>query len=120
MRKKRKVAAPVLTFSLDEELAQLRKEPEWLAGDRNSVTLAKTPDLGIVLVSLRKGAAICGHEVDGPITVTTLEGAIAFRAGRKKRILRRGDMLALGKAIPHDVEAVKESAFVLTIVRQAA
>ncbi len=116
-REKRVVAAPMLSLALDDEIERLKKEPEWLSGDRNSATLVKTSHLSVVLVLLRKGATMCGHEVEGPITVFALSGSIRFGAGQDTRVLKSRDLLSLDKEIPHDVEALEDSAFLLTVLR---
>ncbi len=114
-RPKRPLAAPLLSFSLAEEVDRLRKEPEWEERTRNSITLVKTPDLSVVLVALRNGGSICGHEVEGPITLLVLSGAIRFRAGESSKTLKTTEMASVGKAVPHDVKALEDSAFLLTI-----
>lgn len=114
-RAKRTLAAPLLSFSLAEEVDRLKQELEWEARSRNSITLIKTPDLSVVLVALRKGGTICGHEVEGPITVLALSGAINFKAGKQSKTLKANELASVGKAIPHNVEALEDSSFLLTI-----
>ncbi|MBI3693896.1 MAG: hypothetical protein HY238_03520 [Acidobacteria bacterium] len=96
-RKKRALAAPLLSFSLEAEMKQLKKEPEWRSGDRNSVTLIKTRDYSTVLVALRKGAAMCGHELRGPVTLLVLNGAIRFGTDKEQRVVKDGGLLAIEK-----------------------
>jgi quercetin dioxygenase-like cupin family protein len=114
--KERALNAPLLSFVLAEQIEQLQKESQWLSGDRNSITLIKNPRLRLVLVALRKGAIMREHQVEGPITLFVLTGAIHFTAGGEKQHLQRQNLLALEKAIPHDVEALEDSIFLLTIV----
>lgn len=45
--------APLLSFVLAEQIEQLQNEPQWLSGDRNSITLAKS-------LRLRQVSAIHG------------------------------------------------------------
>jgi len=44
-------------------------------------------------------------------------GHIRVRAQGRTFELRSGGLLALDQGLPHDVEAIEESAFVLTIAR---
>jgi quercetin dioxygenase-like cupin family protein len=44
-------------------------------------------------------------------------GHIQVRAQGRSFELRAGGLLALGQGVPHEVEAVDESAFLLTIAR---
>ena len=59
----------------------MRQEPEWISGSRNSVTVVKTDNLSIVLIAIKKEATLCGHEVDGPITLQVISGAVKFGGG---------------------------------------
>jgi quercetin dioxygenase-like cupin family protein len=88
-----------------------------VSGDRNAVTVVKTHNLSIVLVAVRKGSKLCGHEVEGPITVHVLSRAIKFGPDEAK-ILAAGTVLALEKAIPHEIEALEDSELMLTIVKE--
>jgi len=56
-----------------------------------------------------------GHRVKAPITVHLLEGRINFIAGDKSRPLNPGMLLALDRAIAHSIEALEDSALILTV-----
>jgi len=115
--KERPLDAPLLSSAIAEQLKQLQSEPQWLSGDRNAITLVKSTRLRIVLVALRKGAMMREHQVEGPITLFVLSGALQFTAGGEKCHLQRQGLMALEKTIPHDVEALEDSTFLLTIVQ---
>ena len=87
----------------------VRQEPEWVSGKRNSVTVVKTSNLSVVLTAIKKGATLCGHEVDGPVTVQVLSGAIQFGVLGESRSLAAGTVIALDKGIPHDIQALQDS-----------
>jgi quercetin dioxygenase-like cupin family protein len=116
-RARRKLSDNVVTFQIRKEFDAIKAEPEWLSGDRNAVTVVKTFNLSIVLVAMRKGATLCGHEVEGPITLQVLSGAVKFRTAEPE-ILAADAVLALDKAIPHDIEALEDSDLMLTIVKE--
>ena len=117
-RADRELAGPAVTFIIRDEMDMLTREPEWLSGDRNAVTVVKTPNLGVVLTAVKKGAKLCGHEVDGPITIQVLSGAVRFGLGVEAKTLRDGTVIVLDRAIPHVIEALENSALILTIVRE--
>ena len=117
-RANRELAGPAVTFKINDEIDMLTREPEWLFGDRNAVTVVKTPNLGVVLTAVKKGAKLCGHEVDGPITIQVLSGAVRFGLGVEAKTLRDGTVIVLDRAIPHVIEALENSALILTIVRE--
>src|SRR5665213_1218430 len=94
-REDRVLSGPAITFAIVEEMNSLRQEPEWVSGKRNSVTVVKTSNLSVVLTAIKKGATLCGHEVDGPITVQVLSGAIQFGVIGESRNLAAGTVIAL-------------------------
>ena len=69
----------------------------------------------MVLIALGAGMRMEEHHAPGRITVQTLAGHLALRAAGQTVDLPVGHILTLGPAVPHDVEAREESAFLLTI-----
>jgi quercetin dioxygenase-like cupin family protein len=108
------MARPVLQFDLASEIEQLLREPEWTMG-RNARTLVKYDDLRVVLIVLRAGARIPGHLTDGRISIHTVRGHIRVQVQEETCNLVAGALLALDHRVLHDVEAVDDSAFLLTI-----
>ena len=106
----------LLSFEADRQLQSLKEESGWMNGDRNAITMVKTDKLRVTLLALRKGASMHEHQVKGPITLFVLEGTIRFVVGKDACTLAQQGFLSLDKAIPHDVEALTDAAFVLTIV----
>ena len=116
-REDRDVSGAAVTFAIVDEIKRLRQEPEWISGDRNSVTVVKTSNLSVVLTAIKKGAKLCGHQVEGPITVQVVSGTIQFSVAGELRTLGAGTVIALDNDVPHDIEALDDSEFMLTIVR---
>ena len=108
------MAAPLLEFDLASEVERLRNEPEWSSG-QNAKTLVKYDDLRVVLIALRAGARIPNHETAGRISIHTVQGHVRVRAQDQLRDLPMGTVLALDQGLPHDVEALEDSAILLTI-----
>lgn len=105
---------PFLSFDLAEQICQLRQEHYWQSG-RNSKTLVKYPDFRIVLTAIQAKTTIHEHHSAGRISVQTVEGRIRMHAGGKEFDLPAGRVLVLDRAMPHDVVAIEDSAFLLTI-----
>ena len=105
---------PYLSYDLGQQIEELRRESYWQSG-RNSKTIVKYPDLRIVLMAIQKNTVIREHHADGRISVQTVEGHIRMHAGGKEFDLPRGHMLVLDRGMRHDVEALEDSAFLLTI-----
>jgi len=108
------MAAPFLEFDLNRELEQLHAEPAWAAG-QNARTLVKFDDFRVVLMTLRARAQVPGHQTKGRISIHTLVGHILVRAEGRTFDLPGGGVLALDRGVPHDVEALEDSAFLLSI-----
>lgn len=108
------LAAPLLTLDLNREIAQLQSEGRWQSG-HTAKTLAKYPDLRVVLIVIKAGGRLEKHKAEGRISVQTLDGRIRFNTGEGSSELAAGQMLTLERGIPHDVEGIVDSAFLLTI-----
>jgi len=108
------MAAPYLEFDVTSELEQLHRETAWQSG-QNAKTLVKFDDLRIVLMALKARSRIPGHQTEGRISIHTVAGHIQVRAQGRTFDLPSGRLLALDRRLPHDVEALEDSAFLLTI-----
>lgn len=106
----------LFTCSLPELVQQLKQEANWEKTGRGASLLQKTERLRLVLNVLKAGAEIKLHQAPGPITVHCIEGKIKFFAEEKEVVLREGEMLSLQEFVRHSVEAVEESAFLLTVI----
>jgi quercetin dioxygenase-like cupin family protein len=108
------MAAQFLEFDLPAELHQLHAETAWSTG-HNARTLAKYENFRIVLTALKANARIPEHKTDGRISVHVLSGHIHLKAAGRTFTLRAGGLVALDRGVLHHVEALEESAFLLTI-----
>jgi quercetin dioxygenase-like cupin family protein len=108
------LAEPLMDFDITDEIRRLRAEPDWQTG-QNAKTLAKHPDFRLVLTALADGHRMAGHRTDGRISIQTLEGRLVVRVGGEAVHVPAGRLLVLDRGIPHDVEAIGSSAFLLTI-----
>jgi quercetin dioxygenase-like cupin family protein len=111
----RPMDASLLTFDLPAVLAQLKREDAWARAPRTGITLLKGQQLRVMLVALHAGTTIPSHQAEGPITVQVIEGTLRFHAEADTLTLQAGQMVTLQGGIPHAVEAVEESAFLLTL-----
>ena len=108
------LGSPMLTFDLNAEIERLREEDAWQGG-RDSKTLVKNQDFRIVLTVLKANALLHEHKATGRISVQVLSGHIQMHVQDKVLDLPAGHLLALDRALPHDVKALEDSAFLLTI-----
>jgi quercetin dioxygenase-like cupin family protein len=98
-----------------EQAERLRQEPAWRSGDRTAITLFKTPTLSLVLLAVKEGARLREHRAEGSLTVQVVSGAVRVDAGGRRVELAPGEVLVLEPGLGHALEAVRESAVLLTI-----
>ena len=104
-----------VSVDIKAEIARLKSEPAWADNDRHGSSLVKGDGINVALIMLKKGAKLQEHHTRAPITVQVIEGKINFVAKGKSQVATAGMLIALDRAIEHSVEAVEESALVLTV-----
>jgi quercetin dioxygenase-like cupin family protein len=111
------LADQVIRRNLTDELEKLKKAPSWQReSGRSSETLVKYEEFRIVLVRMKAGSYMSHHRAEGPICIHALNGKIRVHLpGERTEDLKPGDLLTLERSLEHDVEALDESAFLLTI-----
>ena len=110
------LARPLLQIDLERELQQLRREVSWQRETgRSSRTLAKYPDFRIVLILMKSGRRMRQHRAEGRISIQQLEGQVCIHLADRRVSVSAGQLLVLDCGVLHDVEALEESAFLLTI-----
>src|SRR5678815_1119840 len=109
------LTAPLLTFNLGKEIERLRREEHWLKDGRISETLVKYSDFRIVLILMQAGTLMREHKADARISIHGLRGRLMVQLPEKSVEIFAGDLLVLEKCVPHDVSAIEESAFLLSI-----
>ena len=72
----RPLAGPLLTFDLNQQLAELRTEEAYQRSGRAGRTLAKSGRMRLVLVAMAEANVIGTHQADSPMTLHVLEGDI--------------------------------------------
>lgn len=107
---------PVLRFNLEAEAKQLRRAEAWCGSSGpSSTTLVHHPDLRLVLVAMRAGVVMSDHRTIARITVHALHGRVRLRLPDRTENLAAGEILVLDRGIVHDVEALEDSTFLLTL-----
>ena len=109
------LTAPLLRFDLNSEIDRLQTDEHWLKDGRISKTLAKYSDFRIVLVLMRAETLMQEHKADARISIQSLRGRLSIQLPEKPVELSAGHLLVLEKSLPHDVKAIEDSAFLLSI-----
>lgn len=103
------------SFQLSAEIERLSATKPWAKGYVSKVLL-KARDLRLVLFAMQAGSRMPEHHSEGRIAVHCLRGAIRLQLPTEARDMREDDVLALDRRVEHDVQALEDSAFLLTIV----
>ncbi len=104
-----------MAFDLNAELTALRRESAWQRNGHNARTLAKYPDLRIVLATAQRGVRMRTHEPNERIAVQVLRGRVRFGAGDQVIEAAEGQLVTIDKSMAHEIEALEESAFLLHV-----
>ena len=111
------LANEVIRRNIDNELEKLKKAPSWQReSGRSSETLVKYEQFRVVLVRMKPGSYMSHHRAEGPISIHVLRGKVRVHLPEDRiEDLKPGDLLTLDRCLEHDVEALEESSFLLTI-----
>ena len=105
----------LIAVDIRAEIARLKGEPAWANNDRHGSSLVKGDGINVALLMLKKGAKMQAHHTRAPITVNVIEGRINFVVKDKTQAVTAGMIVALDRGIEHSIEALDESAIVLTV-----
>jgi len=108
------IHSPAVSVDLAVEIGRLHKENTGPSG-RSSKTLVNYPDFRVVLMVMKSSAKFAVHKSAGRISVEVLDGHIQSHIMGRLVDLPARHVLALDREVLHDVEALEESAFLLTI-----
>jgi quercetin dioxygenase-like cupin family protein len=114
-RPARELTGAAMDFDIATELATLKQEPSWQRGDRNARTLVDAGGFRMVLTALKMGARLREHQTPGWVSIYTTSGHLRVRAADHEVDLPINHVLVLARDEPHDVEALEDSSFLLTV-----
>ena len=111
------LANEVIRKNIQDELEKLKNADSWQRETaRSSETIVKYPEFRIVLIRMKLGSYMSHHRAEGPISVQAVLGKIRIHLPEDRmEELNPGDLLAIERGLEHDVEALEECAFLLTI-----
>jgi quercetin dioxygenase-like cupin family protein len=114
-RRAQRMHADARSFDLPREVDALRQELSWRRGDRNAKTLVQERGLRVVLVALKPRARLAEHESRAHLTVHVLAGRLLVRLSDRTVEAAADRLLSIEAGVAHELEALEECAFVLTI-----
>jgi quercetin dioxygenase-like cupin family protein len=101
-------------FTLDDARRHVTSEPQWQKNDRASMSIVKNDDLTVSLLMLKPSAHLHEHTARKAVSVQVLSGRIRFSAAGADHEIGPGMMAMVEGGVPHAVEALEESAVLLT------
>ena len=103
---------------IPNEVQSMWKEEAWQTdAGRCARTLVKYPDLRIVLVSMKAGTRFKQHKTSARFAILALAGHLRLHLPDATVEVPRGELLALDRDVSHDVEAIRQSTFLLILTR---
>ena len=93
----------------------LRKEEAYARTGHTARTLVREPDLRVVQVAIKAGGRISQHRAEETATVHVVSGRLRLHLPSGVVELGPGQVLLLERAVPHDVESLAETTFLLTL-----
>ncbi len=112
----RRIAGPLVSFDIPLETARVRAEPAYAAEGHSARTLAKYPDLRVVLVAMKAGTKIAVHETAERLALQVLLGRARLRLDDEERAeCGAGSFVAVDAARAHEIECLDDCAFLLTV-----
>jgi len=111
---------PLRILRLEDQIGMLKEEAAWHRDDRVAKTLVKEGGLSVVLTLMHAGTALHEHRAVGPVAIQCLAGRMMLHAQERSIELTEGEMAALDGGVAHSVEAMVETAFLVTIAQRSA
>ena len=113
---KHRIDGSVVSVDFPFEIARLRADPAYEQERHTGRTLAKYPDLRVVLETMKPGARLSFHESAERTTLQVVVGQLrAWFLGGQSCDLNEGSFAAIDTARLHEIECLEECAFLLTL-----
>lgn len=103
------------SFDMADIAQEMRSEDIYVRDGHSARTLVREADLRVVLIVMREGAVIKEHQAAETASVHALAGHVRLRLPDRAVELPSGRLLVLEQGLRHDVEALEESTFLLTL-----
>lgn len=115
-RIERRIDGPSVSVDVPFEIARLRAEQAFAVEGHAGRTLAKYPDLRVVLEAMNAGVRLPFHETAERMTLQVIVGQLRVWADHgDNRDLAEGSFTAFDAARVHALECLHDCAFLLTL-----
>ena len=107
---------PAPVVDLAAEVKALKESASWEHAHNSARTLSRKGRLRVVLTAMRAGAILTEHRTPGEASIQAISGHLRVHLATQTVDLTAGSLIVLDPGAPHTVEALEESAFLLTLV----
>ncbi len=111
----RALTGPSLTFDLESSIAELSRDVTYRRSGRVGRTLVKNGPLRLTLTLIADGADAETHHAEAPMTLQVLSGRLRYTMDGENRTLGEGEILFFGPGHAQDIQALEDTALLLTI-----
>jgi quercetin dioxygenase-like cupin family protein len=94
---------------------ELRQEEAYAREGHTARTLVREPDLRVVFMAIKAGGRVAEHRAQETTSLHVLSGHVRLVLSDRAVDLSAGQLLVLGRDLPHELEAVVDSACLLTL-----
>lgn len=115
-REGRPLSGLSVKLDLIAEADFLKQDRSWSHNGHSAKTLLKYSDFRAVLITIQARTRMSKHHTNHRVTLQVLDGCVRLHLPCEVVELSRGQLLAIDRAIPHDLEAVENSVVLLTLV----
>jgi quercetin dioxygenase-like cupin family protein len=102
-------------FDLGALEAEIRREEAYSREGYGARTLVRESDLRVVFIAMKAAARMAQHRAKDTVSIHAVAGQLRLHLPEKVTDLSAGQLLVLERGLPHDVEAVTDGAFLLTL-----
>lgn len=103
-------------FDIPAIIGDLKREPNWLDGDLNSVVLLNSPKIKVLLTVMHEDTEVISYQASDSVTFQVVEGSLVLHVKDETVVLNAGEVLTLDEKIRYSFDTVEETAFLLTLV----
>jgi quercetin dioxygenase-like cupin family protein len=111
----RPIFGSAVKVDIGAESAYLKKDDSWHENGHSGKTLFKYADFRVVLTGLKAGSRMSEHHTNHRVTVQVIDGRVRLQLPDGVVELLRGDLLAIDRDVPHEVQAVEDSVLLLSV-----
>jgi quercetin dioxygenase-like cupin family protein len=95
--------------------SQIRLEASYQRGGHGAHTVLREDDLRVVVLAMKAGAVIPEHQAQATGSLQAIAGRVRLSFAARSVELSIGQLVAIERGARHSVEALEESALVLTL-----